>query len=319
MTGHSARSVRSAVSLRVAQALATRTFTAHWRTRYAPAPTGYLHLGHVVNAIHVWGVARAFGGQVLLRIEDHDGTRCRLEFERALLDDLDWLGFSPDIGATDEFRDGHSFRRQSDNRARYAAALQNLTARELEYGCVCTRKDIAEITGDRFGVESPYPGTCAQANHGLAAARRFRVSAAAESFDDLCLGPQLQTPHRQCGDFLIRDRNENFSYQFCVTVDDWEQQIDVIIRGEDLLSSTGRQLQLARVLGRNAPPQFLHHSLLRRPDGLKLSKSLGDTGVREMRDAGLSRELVLGRAAFACGLLDRDGALEQDAIPSLFS
>jgi len=316
---HSSRFIRSADSLSLAQALATRAIPPLWRTRFAPAPTGYLHLGHVVNAIHVWGVARAFGGQVLLRIEDHDGNRCRLEFERALLEDLDWLGFIPDIGVTDEFRDGHSVRRQSDNRVRYTAALQVLATRDLEYGCICTRKDIAEIAGDRFGAESPYPGTCAHANHTGAIARRFRVSDAAESFHDLCLGRQSQTPQTQCGDFLVRDRNGNFTYQCCATVDDWEQNIDVIIRGEDLLSSTGRQLQLARVLGRNTPPLFLHHSLLRRPDGLKLSKSLGDSGVREMRDAGSSREVVLGRAAFACGLIDRDVALDQDEIAGLFS
>lgn len=319
MTRHPSRFVRSAESLRLAQVLAGRVFPPLWRTRFAPAPTGYLHLGHVVNAVHVWGVARAFSGQVLLRIEDHDGTRRRLEFEQALLDDLDWLGFVPDIGATDEFRDGGSFRRQSDNLARYASVLQDLATRELEYGCICTRKDIAEIAGDQFGAETPYPGTCADANHTRALARRFRVSDATESFDDIRLGARSQTPQRQCGDFLVRDRNGNFTYQCCVAVDDWEQNIDVIVRGEDLLSSTGRQLQLARVLGRHTPPQFLHHDLLLRPDGLKLSKSLGDTGVREMRLAGFSREIVLGRAAFACGLIDRDVALDHDEIVGLFS
>ena len=125
------RFIRRAESLRLAQALAARAFPPQWRTRFAPAPTGYLHLGHVVNALHVWGVARAHGGQVLLRIEDHDHTRCRPEFERALLDDLDWLGFTPDIGATDEFRAGDTFRRQSNNRVRYTAALNSLATRAL--------------------------------------------------------------------------------------------------------------------------------------------------------------------------------------------
>ena len=115
-----------------------------WRTRFAPAPTGYLHLGHVVNAIHVWGIARAFGGDVLLRIEDHDRTRCRAEYEDALLDDLDWLGFVPDIGSTDSFRAARHGtphphpQRQSDNENRYAAALAALSARDLTYVCTCT-------------------------------------------------------------------------------------------------------------------------------------------------------------------------------------
>ena len=318
VTVNSSRFVRTSESIRLGQALAVRTFPLHWRTRFAPAPTGHLHLGHVVDALHVWGVARAHGGQVLLRIEDHDRSRCRPEFERALLDDLDWLGFTPDIGATGAFRNGASPLRQSDNLRRYNAVLHGLATSELEYGCICTRRDIAEIAGDRFGEEIPYPGTCANANHALAIARRFRTSDATEAFIDIRLGAQSQTPGTDCGDFLVRDRNGNFTYQFCVTVDDWEQNIDVIIRGEDLLSSTGRQLQLARVLGRRTPPQFLHHALLLRADGLKLSKSLGDTGVREMRNAGARPELVLGRAALACGLIDREVALDHREIASLF-
>ena len=319
VTVNAARFIRSATSLRLAQALAARAFPPQWRTRFAPAPTGYLHLGHVVNALHVWGVARAHGGQVLLRIEDHDRSRCRPEFERALLDDLDWLGFTPDIGTTDEFRAGDTLRRQSDNRQRYTAALHSLAVRKLEYGCICTRTDIAAIAGDRSGEEIRYPGTCAHACHAAAIARRLRVSPETESFHDIRLGPQSQTPQLQCGDFLVRDRNDNFTYQLCVTVDDWDQHIDVIIRGEDLLSSAGRQAQLARVLGRSTSPQFLHHGLVLRSDGRKLSKSLGDTGVREMREAGLSREQVLGRATFACGLIDRDVSLNLDEITSLFA
>ena len=313
------RFIRSPESFRVGQALARRTLPLHWRTRFAPAPTGYMHLGHVVNALHVWGVARAFGGQVLLRIEDHDRTRCRPEFERALMDDLDWLGFVADVAAPVNFSEPASPMRQSDNLQRYAAALRHLETRELVYGCICTRREIAEIAGDRFGEEFPYPGTCANAHLEGAIARRFRVSAATERFDDIRLNVQAQTPQQQCGDFLLRDRNGNFTYQCCAAVDDWDQNIDVIIRGEDLLSSTGRQLQLARVLGRKTPPQFLHHRLLLRADGLKLSKSLGDTGVREMRSAGLSRELVLGRAEFACGLIENDIAMDQHEITMLFS
>ncbi|MEP6835156.1 MAG: glutamate--tRNA ligase family protein [Gemmatimonas sp.] len=313
------RPIRTAVSYGLGSTLGAQQLRSNWRTRFAPAPTGFLHLGHVVNALHVWGAARAFGGAVLLRIEDHDRTRCRPEFEDALLRDLDWLGFVPDRSATVESPAGEHILRQSDNVARYQALLNELFARGLEYGCICTRKDIAEIVGDQFGEETPYPGTCKHANHTSATARRFRVGEATESFDDIRLGAQSQIPHKQCGDFLLRDRNANFTYQFCASADDWDQEIDLVIRGEDLLASTGRQLSLARALGRKRAPYFLHHQLLLRPDGLKLSKSLGDNGVRELREAGFSREQVLGRAAFLCGLIKHEAALDIGEISLLFS
>ena len=298
--------------------LAAPHWPSGWRTRFAPAPTGFLHLGHVVNALFVWGIARAHGGQVVLRVEDHDRSRSRPEFERALLDDLDWLGFIPDIGTTEEFRAGNHALRQSDNAARYERHLEYLSSRSLEYGCICTRKDIADAVGDHAGDEIPYPGTCEHGRHLAAIARRFRVSDSSESFDDLRLGAQQQVPKMQCGDFLVRDRNGNYTYQFCVAVDDFEDHIDLVIRGEDLRPSTGRQLQLARVLGRPSPAQFLHHPLLLRADGLKLSKSLGDTGVREMRDAGITSEAVLGHAAFACGLIEQNVPLDHDEVTRLF-
>jgi glutamyl-tRNA synthetase/glutamyl-Q tRNA(Asp) synthetase len=123
-----------------------------------------------------------------------------------------------------------------------------------------------------------------------------------ERFDDLRLGPQSQDPMTQCGDLLVRDRNGHWTYQFAVTVDDWEQGIDLVIRGEDLLASTGRQLRLARLLGRTTPPAFLHHPLLRHPDGRKLSKSSGDTGLAELRAAGWTPARLFGLAAQLSGL-----------------
>ena len=107
---------------------------------------------------------------------------------------------------------------------------------------------------------------------------------------------QEQDPSRQCGDLLIRDRLGNWTYQFCVVVDDMDQGVDLVVRGEDLLASTGRQVRLARLLGRTKPPAFLHHTLLRKPGGAKLSKSDGDTGVRELRAAGMSPSDVIALA-----------------------
>ncbi len=126
----------------------------------------------------------------------------------------------------------------------------------------------------------------------------MRIDPGVERFDDLRLGPQVQDPAAQGGDLLIRDRRGNWTYQFAVTVDDWQQSIDLVVRGTDLLDSTGRQIRLARMLGRETPPQFLHHPLIMKSATQKLSKSDGDTGVAELRRRGWSREDVL-RAALA--------------------
>lgn len=297
-------------------------------TRFAPAPTGYLHLGHAANAVWVWGIARAFGGRVLLRVEDHDRGRCRPAYEAALLDDLDWLGLVPDGAGTETFRAGRTPQRQSDNTARYEARLDALEANGLAYPCTCSRAEIARAAegtdahrATPDGAELRYPGTCRTRalDPALTPSRRVLMSAGhAEHFDDLRLGAQSQDPDRQCGDLLVRDRHGNWTYQFAVVVDDLEQGVDLVIRGEDLLASTGRQLRLARLLRRKTPPRFLHHPLLRTADGRKLSKSAHDTGLREMRDAGRTRADVLGLAAHLSGLLDSPRALPPDALADLF-
>jgi glutamyl/glutaminyl-tRNA synthetase len=262
-------------------------------TRFAPSPTGYLHLGHVVNAIYVWDVARALGGRVLLRIEDHDGLRSRPAYERALLEDLAWLGFDADAGCV----------RQSDEPQAYEQAFQRLTQSRHVYACDCSRREIAAAAsiGDEAvftNEEVPYSGRCRTRGLAVEAGRGLRVEIAdgRERFVDATLGPIEQTPASQCGDLLIRDRDGFWTYQFAVTVDDCRQGIDLVIRGEDLLSSTGRQIRLARMLGRPTPPVFLHHPLLLKPGGAKLSKSSGDTGVRELRAAGVSPPEVIATA-----------------------
>lgn len=303
-----------------------------WRTRFAPAPTGYLHLGHVANALFVWGLARAHGGRVVLRIEDHDRVRSRPEYEAALLDDLDWLGFVPDEGDPAELRRGVSRFRQSDCGARYDAALGRLAARGLVYACRCSRRTIARAVGEPAPGEEPcYPGTCRAAGVDPASTplRRVRLPGEPVAFDDLRLGRQVQVPARQCGDPVARDREGQWTYQFAVVVDDigWPAAdgcgpvpaVDVVIRGEDLLASTGRQILLARLLGREQPPRFLHHPLLLRPDGAKLSKSSRDTGVRDLRAAGWAAERVLGEAAHRAGLLAAPRPLGADAVAELFA
>jgi glutamyl-tRNA synthetase/glutamyl-Q tRNA(Asp) synthetase len=267
------------------------------RTRFAPAPTGWLHLGHVLNAAYVWGAARAAGGRVLLRIEDHDRSRSRPEFERGILDDLDWLGFRPDIYSTDDFRRGPCEGRQSDRDHIYLEALESLRARGLVYACDCSRREIEEQAKPGLP-ELRYSGRCRDRAlpliHGYGC--RVRLEPTTERFDDARLGPQEQRPAEQCGDLLARDRHGNWTYQFAVTVDDWRQEIDLVVRGTDLLASTGRQILLARLLGRERPPVFLHHDLIMKSPTQKLSKSDGDTGVRELRARGWTRDAVI-RAA----------------------
>jgi glutamyl/glutaminyl-tRNA synthetase len=287
-------------------------------TRFAPSPTGYLHLGHVVNAIHTWGIAGAHGARVLLRIEDHDRIRSRPEYEAAILEDLAWLGFVQGGCEQQDRLPGGSREqgppscvRQSDRLEVYEQALASLRRAAHVYVCDCSRK---EIGSDR------YSGRCRDRALPEAPGRGLRVAIepGVETFDDLRLGPQTQAPASQCGDLLLRDRDGNWTYQFAVTVDDLDQGVTLVIRGEDLLSSTGRQIRLGRMLGRATPPRFYHHPLIRKRGGEKLSKSSGDTGVRELRAAGLSAAEVVGRAAAAAGLLPASRPLPAAEVATLF-
>jgi len=302
-----------------------RAPTPGFTTRFAPAPTGALHLGHAVNALWVWGLARRFEGRVLLRIEDHDRGRCRPAYEQGILDDLDWLGLVPDGLTTNDFRAGPVPQRQSDTPARYEMRLAELAARGLVYPCTCSRAEIARASEANEGDELVYPETCRGRERGQGSGVRgqgLRVIMSGEvpeRFDDLRLGPQTQDPMTQCGDLLVRDRHGQWTYQFAVTVDDWEQGIDLVIRGEDLLASTGRQLRLARLLGRTTPPAFLHHPLLRHPDGRKLSKSSHDTGLAELRAAGWTPEQVLGLAAQLSGRQATPTPRPISSLPDLFA
>lgn len=309
-----------------------------WRTRFAPAPTGYLHLGHLVNAIYVWGIARAFGGNVVLRIEDHDRSRCRPEFESALLDDLDWLGFSADVAPSASYRaqrSGH-WARQSDNSLRYEDALNALDSREWVYACSCTRREIDAVAPHAVGEEPRYPGTCRSRalNRDVVPARRVLVEPGGELFDDIRLGQLSQEPSMQCGDVLIRDRTGQWTYQFAVVVDDLAHGIDVIIRGEDLLASTGRQRRLRRLLTSStassstnsalpivldsALPKVLHHPLLVHSGGAKLSKANGDTALRARRARGETAEKLIGEAAHLAGLADSPAPLSAQDVAMLF-
>lgn len=249
-------------------------------TRFAPSPTGFLHLGHVRNALEVWNFAREHSGKVLLRIEDHDKQRCKPEFEAAIREDLEWLGFTAD----------EEVPKQSERDAAYREVLSGLIEQGLVYGCMCTRAEI---------INSHYNGKCRDLGIGLrdAASWRVRMAPGAESFVDLRMSRQVQDPSEQAGDFAIRDRLGNWTYQWAATIDDFLQGVTHVIRGEDLLDSTGRQIRLARLVGRKESAQFLHHALIMKSDGHKLSKSSGDTSIRELRTRGVTAKEVLASAS----------------------
>ena len=260
-------------------------------TRFAPSPTGYLHLGHIASAIITWGTAQRFSCKVLLRIEDHDLGRCRPEYEKAILEDLEWLGLYPD---------GISYQR--NNNQRYEDHLQTLKNRSLIYNCECSRKVIKQTNlGPRK--ELLYSGTCRSkelpiSNNGI----RMKVNKKTIEFIDLRHGRVQQNPTNQCGDLLLKDRDNQWTYQFSATVDDLVDGINLIIRGDDLLDSTGRQIYLAKELGRKVQPIFLHHDLIVDDKGQKLSKRVHSTSIRQLKEEGLSPSEIIGLAVYKMGL-----------------
>jgi glutamyl-tRNA synthetase/glutamyl-Q tRNA(Asp) synthetase len=287
-------------------------------TRFAPSPTGYLHLGHVVNAIYVWGLAQTLNGDVLIRIEDHDRIRSRPSFDTALVEDLRWLGFLP-------HDDSSSIVRQQQRNDIYASALARLRRVARIYACDCSR------TTSRGEL---YPGRCRDRGlaEGPGRGLRIQIEPGIEQARDLLLGTVRQSPADQCGDLLIKDRDGHWTYQFAATVDDFHQRVTLVVRGADLLSSTGRQVQLGTLLRRAGcgdhhdsngveyppwPPCYLHHSLLLDETGAKLSKSTGATGVRHLRATGVTPEEVIGRAAAAVGLLDAPAPVAAHGVGAL--
>ncbi len=284
-------------------------------TRFAPAPTGLLHLGHLVNAVYVWGIARATGGRVVLRIEDHDRQRSRRAFEAALLEDLEQMGLVPDAPSAAELRAGPSPCRQSDDPAPYRAAAEALRRQGRVYACTCSRAALLAWRGPGC------PGDCR--DRGLpedapGAAVRAWLGGGTETFDDVLLGPQLGDPSAD-GDLTLQDRQGNWSYPLCVVVDDLRHGVDLVVRGRDLLDATPRQLRLGRLLGRPTPPAFLHHPLLRKPSGAKLSKADRDTAIRDLLDGGAAPADLLGLAAAAIGLQDQARPVPADRLGELFT
>jgi len=262
----------------------------------------------VANAIYVWGMAASADADVLLRIEDHDRVRSRPEFEIALLEDLEWLGFRADAGPI----------RQSDDDAPYAAALARLRDEGLVYGCDCSRKTFevwAHDHGRRWHGPG-CPGGCRA--RGLdGPVLRVGLGGGSERWMDRLVGPCSDEVAND-GDTPLTDRDGNWTYGFAVVVDDLRQGVDLVIRGRDLLSETAAQIRLGAMLGRATPAVFAPQPLARRPDGRTLSTADGDPSVPDLRVAGRTAAELIGEAAAAVGLIDGPRPVPATEVSSLF-
>jgi glutamyl-tRNA synthetase len=279
------------------------------RGRFAPSPTGDLHLGSASTALLAWLAARSRGGAFVLRIEDLDRPRVREGSRDRILDDLRWLGLDwdegPDVGGP------HAPYEQAMRRERYRDAFERLARGGAVYPCFCSRKDVARSASapQEPGDEIRYPGTCRdlpaevaekRLEEGRAASWRFRAPAAALEFDDAVRGTERQTAS-EAWDFVVRRADGVPSYQLAVVVDDTQMEIDEVVRGDDLVPSTFRQILLYRALGWS-PPAFAHVPLLLGADGARLSKRHRGTSLREAREVGASAEAIVGRLAHLLGL-----------------
>jgi glutamyl-tRNA synthetase len=280
------------------------------RGRFAPSPTGPLHLGNARTALVAWLAARAAGGDYLLRVEDLDGPRVKPGVEARILAELRWLGLDwdegPDVGGP------AGPYRQSERSDRYRAALDRLRARGLAYPCFCSR---AEITAAALAPHGPgddgprYPGTCRDlpaVEVGRRSARRppawrLRVEPGEVAFEDGVKGRCLQDVASAVGDFVVARADGVASYQLAVVVDDAEMGITDVVRGDDLVSSTARQLLLYRALGL-APPRFAHVPLVVGTDGERLAKRHGALSLGELRERGADPAEVIGLLARLSGL-----------------
>lgn len=271
--------------------------------RYAPSPTGELHLGNLRTALLAWQQIRELGGIFILRIEDIDGPRTVAGAEGRMIDDLRWLGIDwdegPDIGGP------AGPYRQSERGNIYEAALGRLEGAGKTYLCTCSRKQLRTAEGSEasapHGPEgAPYPGTCRAADpeiqraHPLGAATRLRVDAKPMEFRDLSLGFQSFDLEAMCGDFIVRRRDGLWAYQLACAVDDALMGVTHVLRGEDLLSSTPRQLAVMRALGL-AEPRYSHVPLVLDERGERMCKRDGSESLRSLREAGMTAEAARER------------------------
>ncbi|TWT84493.1 Glutamate--tRNA ligase 1 [Planctomycetes bacterium CA13] len=292
--------------------------------RLAPSPTGAQHLGNARTYLIAYWSARSLGKRLVLRIEDIDSPRVKPWAVQQAIDDLRWLGISwdegPDIGGP------HEPYIQTLRRSRYEEALEHLISINRVYPCTCSRRDIAEAgSAPHFEHEGHvYPGTCATWSKGDPLPEsgsycwRFRITENLVHFDDLVGGSQSCSPARHLGDFPVTQKSGNISYHLAVVCDDHSMGITEVVRGDDLLPSTFRHLDLATVIGMT-PPQYAHVPLVLGPDGRRLAKRHGDTRLATLRQRGITPEQIVGWAAHSAGFIDDLQRCQADDVIESFS
>lgn len=285
-----------------------------YRGRFAPSPTGDLHLGHARTFLVAWLRARQAGGTIVLRIEDLDGPRTVPGAAEQSMRDLEWLGLTWDEGPV----------RQSERGDLYRAALDELLRSGAAYPCTCSRAEIRAVSSaphDDADLGLHYPGTCrgAPSHPDRAPSYRVRMPDSPPPFTDVLLG--AVDAGAWGGDFVVRRADGLWAYQLAVVVDDAAQGVTEVVRGDDLLSSTPRQLALYGALGRQ-PPAFLHLPLVLGPSGERLAKRDGSASLRALRAAGKTPAEVLGALAGTLGmspdpseLPDLLGAFDLSRVP----
>ena len=268
--------------------------------RFAPSPSGRMHLGNAFSYLLAWLDIRAAGGKLILRIEDLDRERCSAEKAELLRSDLRWLGLT-----WDEETQPQSLRDPA-----YLRALERLRSMGAVFPCWCSRGQLHAASAPHASDgHFLYPGTCRDLTPVQRAQRtgphslRLRVPDETVTFTDRLYGPQSQNLAAECGDFVIRRADGIFAYQLAVVVDDAEVGVTDVVRGRDLLSSTARQLYLFRLLDA-APPDYMHVPMLTAPDGRKLSKRDGDLDLGALR-ASMTPQALLGRLGAMAGITDR--------------
>ena len=277
--------------------------------RFAPSPSGRMHLGNAFSCLLAWLSARSAGGEIVLRQEDLDPARCRREYADQLEDDLRWLGLDWDRGGSA----GGSSYYQSNRREIYAEYLEQLGAQGLLYPCFCSRGELHAPSAPHASDGTLlYSGACRNLTAAERAERaqlrrpalRIRVPEEEIAFTDGLQGEYRENLARDCGDFILRRSDGVHAYQLAVVVDDALMGVNQVVRGRDLLSSTPRQLWLQELLGL-PHPEYYHVPLLLSGDGRRLSKRDGDLDLGAIRASGASPEAVIGRLACWAGLLER--------------
>ena len=275
--------------------------------RFAPSPSGRIHLGNILCCLLAWLSARQKGAGVVLRIEDLDTARCPEKYARQMVEDLRWLGLTWDRGPEAGDAGGPYF--QSRRIALYQEALEKLEAMGLVYPCFCTRAELhAASAPHREDGQAVYSGACRRLTPEQAAERarlrspalRLQTPDEVWGFTDGHMGPYSENLARDCGDFLLRRSDGLFAYQLAVVVDDAAMGITEVVRGADLLASTPRQLYLYQLLGLT-PPAFFHVPLLLAPEGRRLSKRDADAGLDRLQGRMTAAEL-LGKLAYLAGI-----------------